>query len=243
MSFPANVRIVLVEPETAGNVGAAARAMQTMGLADLVVVNPVCNPQDEQASCLAHSAVDILERLRIVPDLGTALAETTFSIATTRRRRRQGFPVFTPEEAADQCYQRGFEAPMAIVFGRESSGLTNPELSLCSVQSTIPAATRTRSLNLAQSVMLYCYALFQRSLKPTERSFPWQQATHAEMERFYRRLEEAFERSGMKPSSTLENYVARYRRVFGRVPLESRDIHLLHRVFKLGENVGLEKGG
>src|SRR6185312_9549533 len=125
MPFPDNVRIVLVEPEFAGNVGSAARAMFTMGLSELVVVNPACDPQAEEAYWLAHSAERLVTNLRVVGGLEEALADTVFSVGTTRRRRRVRYPIFTPEDAARQIYGRERQAPVAIVFGRESSGLTN----------------------------------------------------------------------------------------------------------------------
>ncbi|HTI51918.1 MAG TPA: RNA methyltransferase, partial [Planctomycetaceae bacterium] len=151
MPFPGNVRIVLVQPESPGNVGSAARAMQTMGLSDLVVVAPVCNLEADEAYMLAHSAADLVRNLRIVSTLAEALADTVFSVGTTRRTRRVGYPIFTPEEAARQIRGRADCQPVALVFGRESSGLTNPELALCSIQSTIPCATEQHSLNLAQA--------------------------------------------------------------------------------------------
>ena len=230
MSILDQVRVVLVEPETPGNIGAAARALQTMGLSQLYAVNPACDPHADEAFWLAHSAADVLKNIRIVPDLNEALADTVFSIGTTRRTRRQGFPEYTPEEAAQLVLQRTDAQPVAIVFGRESKGLTNTELSLCSVQSTIPSATETQSLNLAQSVMIYSYTLYQASLSTEERTHHWKLATHAELEFFYKHLGETLARLGTRPATTMENYVARFRRVIGRIPLESRDLNLLHKL-------------
>src|SRR5262249_14046179 len=176
MAFPGNVRIVLVAPEYPGNVGSAARAMFTMGLSQLFVVDPACDPRADEAYWLAHSAAEIVKNLRGVERLEEALAGTVFSVGTTRRTRRVGYPIFTPEQAAIQALERGREAAVAIVFGRESSGLTNPELALCSIQSTVPTATENHSLNLAQAVLVYCYALHQASLSPAEREHSWQLA-------------------------------------------------------------------
>lgn len=230
MPFPGNVRVVLVQPEYPGNVGSAARAMQTMGLADLVLVDPVCDPRSDEAMALAHSAAAIVRDLRIVSTLGEALADTVFSVGTTRRTRRLGYPIFTPEQAADQVRQRGGIGPTAIVFGRESSGLDNPELALCSIQSTIPCATENHSLNLAQAVQIYCYALYQASLRVEERARPWNPATHVELERFYIHLQQTLVRLRMKPATTMESYVARFRRVLSRASLETRDLNLLHKL-------------
>jgi TrmH family RNA methyltransferase len=230
MQFPDNVRIVLVAPEYPGNVGSAARAMFTMGLSQLLVVAPACDPRADEAYWLAHSAAEIVRDLRVVERLEEALAGTVFSIGTTRRTRRVGYPIFTPEQAAAQARERGQDAAVAIVFGRESSGLTNPELALCSIQSTVTTATENHSLNLAQAVLVYCYALHQASLSPAECEHSWKLATHVEMEHFYTHLRETLSKLRTKPASTMESYLARFRRVISRMPLESRDINLLHKL-------------
>ncbi|RPI89931.1 MAG: RNA methyltransferase [Planctomycetaceae bacterium] len=230
MAFPANIRIVLVEPETSGNVGSAARALWTLGLSELVVVAPRCDPRDVEAYRLAHAAGCVLDSLQIVPTLETALAGTVFSVATTRRRRRVAYPVFLPAEAVSQLKQRCPDQPAAIVFGRESSGLTNPELALCSIHSSIPCAQEDHSLNLAQAVLVYCHELHQASLAPHEAQFEWRLVEHSEMEHFYARLERLLERLGAHPATTMENYLARFRRVFSRMALETRDVRLLHKL-------------
>lgn len=228
--FPRNVRIILVEPEFPGNIGAASRAMKTMGMSQLVLVNPQCDPQCDEANRLAHNAADVLVQARLAASLEEALADTVFSVGTTRRTRRQKYPVYTPEETASLVRQQAGEQPAAIVFGRESIGLTNPELAMCSVHSTIPAADEAQSLNLAQSVMLYTYTLFQTSLTPEVRNYQWTLATHEEMERFYKNLGETLFRWGTKPATTMDNFIERFRRVLSRVPLETRDVRLLYKL-------------
>jgi TrmH family RNA methyltransferase len=230
MAFPDNVRIVLVEPEHPGNVGSTARAMFTLGLSRLWVVNPVCDPHAEETYWLAHSAAEVVKNLHVVERLDEALADTVFSVGTTRRTRRVAYPIFTPEEAVGQIREREHNLPVAIVFGRESSGLTNPELALCSIQSTVPTATENHSLNLAQAVLVYCYLLFQASLAPIERKHAWKLATHVEMQHFYEHLHQTLSQLRTKPATTMESYLARFRRVISRMPLESRDVNLLHKL-------------
>jgi len=238
MSFPADVRIVLVEPEHPGNVGSAARALFTMGMSQLVVVNPACDPCADEALALAHSAADVIRNMRVVSRLEEALADTVFSVGTTRRTRRVAYPVFNPAEAVQQIKERGHDAPAAIVFGRESSGLTNPELALCSIQSTIPVATENHSLNLAQAVLVYCNELYQAALNQEGARYRWNLATHVEMEHFYAHLAESLALLRTKPATTMESYIARFRRVLSRVPLESRDVNLLHKLLaKVDESV------
>lgn len=226
--WKSRLRVVLVGSETSGNVGAAARALKTMGLARLVLVAPECDPRDHEAFALAHNAHDVLDASIVVPDLGTALRGTSYSIATTQRSRRQGAPFLSPEEAAGELRSYGATGDVALVFGRESRGLTNDELALCSIYSTIPAAVEVPSLNLAQSVMVYCYVLHQQTLTESERRYDWRLVPHDDRERFFGRLEQALVDSGVKPATTMTNYVARFRRILNRIPLEPRDLNLFY---------------
>lgn len=231
-----NVRIVLVEPEFAGNIGATARAMKTMGIKQLILVRPACNPCDSEARRMAHNALDVLESLRAVESLEEALADTHFSVATTQRPRRQDAPFYTPDKAAAILIERAREHNAAIVFGRESYGLTNHEIALCSTLSMVPSATKAPSLNLAQAVMVYAYELYQKTLSPGQADYKWRLASHGEMERFYRRLEQVVERAGARPATTMEAYIDKFRRVFARIPLESRDVNLLYKFLDAVEN-------
>lgn len=233
MSFLDGIRIVLVEPEFPGNVGSSARAMQTMGLSRLVVVRPQCDPLSDEAHWLAHNSADVLKGMQIVDRLDEALDGTVFSVGTSMRKRRVWNPIYNPEEAAVLIRERCAEQPGAIVFGRESKGLTNAELALCSVQSTIPLATEHQSLNLAQAVLVYCYALYQGSLTAPERSYDWKLAAHGDVEYLYDHLAQTLARLRFKPATTMDAYVTRFRRLLGRVPLEPRDVRLLHKLLSL----------
>jgi TrmH family RNA methyltransferase len=235
--FPANVRMVLVEPEHPGNVGSAARALWTMGMQQLVVVKPACDPRGVEAYWLAHAASTVIDNLQVVDTLEQALAGTVFSVGTTRRHRRVAYPVFLPGEAVSQIRERAPSQPAAIVFGRESSGLTNAELALCSIQSTIPCARENHSLNLAQAVLVYATALHDASLLPDQRDFHWNLVSHAEMENFYRRLEAILVLLDTRPATSMESYLARFRRVLSRMALETRDVRLLHKLLNRIEAV------
>jgi tRNA (cytidine32/uridine32-2'-O)-methyltransferase len=232
MPFPDQVRFVLVSPEHPGNIGSAARALFTMGLSRLVIVNPACDPHADEAYILAHNAAEVVRNLQVVSSLEEALSDTMFSVGTTRRTRRVGYPVVFPEEAVSQIQSRGADVPVAIVFGRESSGLTNPELALCSIHSTIPAATENHSLNLAQAVLIYCYTLHRAATAGETPPGEFNLATHTEWERFYSHLADSLTLLRTKPATTMENYIARFRRVLSRVPLETRDLNLLHKLLR-----------
>ena len=110
--------------------------------------------------------------------------------------------------------------------------MTNPELALCSIQSTIPAATDNHSLNLAQAVLIYCYTLHRAATAGAVPPGEFKLATHTEWEKFYAHLASSLKLLRTKPATTMENYIARFRRVLSRVPLESRDLNLLHKLLR-----------
>jgi TrmH family RNA methyltransferase len=230
MSWAHNIRFILVEPEFPGNIGAAARALKTMGFSQLYAVRPGCSLKDVEAFRMAHNAEEILERIVVVDCLEEALADTSFSIATTQRPRRQNLPFHTAAKMARILLKRAKGHPVALVFGRETSGLTNHEIALCSTLSTIPSATRVPSLNLAQAVMVYAYEIFQASLSSEEWDYPWRLAAHDDLERFYDHLADTLVRLGARPATSLDAYIDKFRRVFSRVPLEERDVQLLHKL-------------
>ena len=218
LDWKQRLRIVLVGSETSGNVGAAARALKTMGLTRLVLVDPECDPLGPEALALAHNAHDVLTSAVVVPTLAEALAGTVRSIATTQRSRRQGAPFLSPDQAAAEIRDFASTGDVALVFGRESRGLTNEELALCTIYS----------LNLAQAVMVYCYVLHQQTLAPVDREYAWNLVPHEALEQFFARLEDALHAQGVTPATTMTNYVARFRRILARVPLEPRDLNLFY---------------
>ncbi len=122
-----NLRVVLVETSHPGNLGAAARAMKVMGLTDLRLVNPVCAIDDE-ALARASGAADVLEAARIVDSLDAALADTALAAACTSRRRDLPHPAYTPRQAAPEMLALAQQAPVALVFGSETYGLSNAQI-------------------------------------------------------------------------------------------------------------------
>ncbi|QYJ77068.1 tRNA/rRNA methyltransferase [Shewanella sp. FJAT-52076] len=149
--------VVLVEPARAANVGAAARAMKTMGFTQLILIGSQQHLEDE-ARWVAHGATDILDNARVLDSFDDLRAEFDLLIATTARERGSPRTFLTPEELGTTLKQSGAPS-MALVFGRESSGLSNQELSQCDLFSYVPLAGDYPSLNLGQAVMVYTYAL------------------------------------------------------------------------------------
>ena len=155
MRFP----LILVSPARAENIGAAARAMKTMGFSELRIVASDAW-QDPAARRVAHGAGDILDNLRTFDSLNDALADIDFSVATTARSRAKFRYYATPQQVEAQLLEkRQWVNSMALVFGREDSGLTNEELDLVDLLTGIPMAQDYPSLNLGQAVMVYCYQL------------------------------------------------------------------------------------
>jgi tRNA/rRNA methyltransferase len=167
------ITFILVEPSRPANVGLACRAMKTMGLNRLRLVNP-CSLEDE-ARWAAHESTDILDEAGIFEDLGSALSDVDFSVATTARQRLEHDDYPTPEALASAIHgKQGSIQHAALVFGRESDGLTGDEIALCHAASTVPLATQQPSLNLAQAVLVYARSLYEasREQQPTESADP-----------------------------------------------------------------------
>ncbi|HEX3580770.1 MAG TPA: RNA methyltransferase [Thermoanaerobaculia bacterium] len=154
------VRIILVEPHEAGNVGAAARAMKNFGFRDLWVAGTRAQRLDDISEWWAKGAMDVLQSIRRVDTLAEALAGVHLSVATTAVRGRHVFERLTPVELARLAEETlGDEHTLGIVFGREESGLTGAEIALCQRTASIPTAPDYETMNLAQSVAVFCYEL------------------------------------------------------------------------------------
>jgi tRNA (cytidine32/uridine32-2'-O)-methyltransferase len=162
-AFLARLRVVLVETSHPGNIGAAARAMKTMGLRHLVLVAPRVFPSAE-ATARASGADDLLVAARIVDSLAEAIADCALVLGTTARMRHLEWPVMTPREAAGWCATQPTSHDIALVFGREQTGLTNTELALCQRAIRIPASPHFSSLNLAQAVQICAYEMRLQAL-------------------------------------------------------------------------------
>ncbi len=153
-----NITVVLVGTTHPGNIGAAARAMKTMGLTRLSLVAPKTFPSAE-ATALASGADDVLHAALVVDTLPEALAGHTVAYATTARPRRLEWPLANPREAASQIASLTDVGRVAVVFGREQSGLSNDELECCQRAVRIPTSSEYASLNLAQAVQVISYEL------------------------------------------------------------------------------------
>lgn len=218
-----NIRIVLVETSHPGNLGAAARAMKVMGLSKLYLVNPRCMIDDE-ARARASGAVDVLERATVCDGLEGALADVVLSAACTSRRRDLPHPAYTPRLAAPKLLGQALSAPVALVFGSETFGLSNEQLAKCDWLLNIPTNPDYASLNLGAAVQVAAYEL-RCSLEDAPLELPeFQRAEHEEVERMMAALEEKLVEVGFLDPVHPKRLMPRLRRFFARAGLEKEEV-------------------
>jgi tRNA (cytidine32/uridine32-2'-O)-methyltransferase len=227
----ARIRIVLVEPSHPGNIGGAARAMKTMGLGRLAVVNPQRFP-DPQAQWRAAGAQDVLEAIAVHTSVDEAIADCRFVVGTSTRIRRIPWPVHSAEEVAQEILAQPPGSEIAILFGREASGLSNEELQRCHCHLQIPANPVYPSLNLAMAVQVVCYELFKQSGQAPVVDASWDQplATMAQLEGFFGHLESVLVSSDFVDPTNPGQTMTRLRRLFTRVRLDDKEIQMLRGV-------------
>jgi len=153
-----NVRIILIGTSHPGNIGSAARAMKTMGLSNLVLVDPECSV-DGKSRALSAGATDVLENRQVFATLDEAIADCGLVIGASARPRTLDWPMLDPREMGEKAVIEGQKYPIALVFGRENSGLSNDELQKCHFHVFIPANPDYSSLNLAMAVQTLSYEI------------------------------------------------------------------------------------
>lgn len=226
----ARVRVVLVGTAHPGNIGGAARAMKNMGLGRLYLAAPVEFPHRE-ATWRAVQATDLLERAVVTGDLAEAVADCTLVIGTSARERRIQLPQLSPRRIGGLCVESGTREQIALVFGREDSGLTNEELRLCHWHVHVPTSAAYSSLNLAAAVQLLCYELRMAALESAG-DLPadaWDEplATVEGVERFYEHLEATLTQIGFLNPAAPRQLMTRLRRLFNRVRLDQMELNIL----------------
>ena len=222
-----NINIVLVRPSHPGNIGAAARAMKTMGLGRLVLVDPKRYP-DPQAQWRAASAVDVLDACRVCATLDEALAGCHWLVGTSGRSRRIPWPLADVRSAAAQLLRRSAAGPVAVLFGRETDGLSNEELQRCNLQLRIPASPAYPSLNLAMAVQVVAYELhLQSEAAPVEGVWDRPPATAAEVEAMLEHWRQLLVASGFLNPDNPGQTLTRLRRLAARVALDQTEVQML----------------
>ena len=225
----ARIRVVLSQPSHPGNIGAAARAMKTMGLSRLVLVNPRSFP-DAQADAMAAGATDVLVRAEVVSSLPEALSGTMLAMAMTARRRELAVPALWARDGAAELVATAAGGEVALVFGNETSGLSNEELASCRRWAMIPANADFSSLNLAAAVQVMCYELRLAALDPglpPAISGAGQLACHDEVEGLIAHIERAALSSAFLDPASPKRLIPRLRRMFSRAAPEKEEVNIL----------------
>lgn len=236
-------RAVLVGTQHPGNIGAAARALKTMGFSRLVLVAPERFPHAD-ASAMAAGADDLLASAVICETLAEAVADCRLVLGCTARSRRIALDELSPRQAARRAFSVANDAAdVALVFGRERTGLDNDELQLCHAAVHIPANPAYSSLNLAAAVQVLAYELRvafsmdSASDAPPAAFLPLEgearnepPATHAELEGFFSQLADTLDAIDFHKGRTPETAMRKLRRIFLRADLDARDVRLLRGV-------------
>lgn len=238
-----NVRIVLVETSHTGNMGSTARAMKTMGLTNLYLVNPLVKP-DSQAIALAAGASDIIGNASIVDTLDDALAGCRLVVGTSARSRTLQWPMLEPRECGVKMTQEAAQSPVALVFGRERVGLTNEELQKCHYHVAIPANPDYSSLNLAMAVQILAYEIRVAWLDQQAASQGEVSAAELEdryppaenLERFYQHLENVLLNIGFIRAAHPGQVMNKLRRLINRSRPESQELNILRGILSAIEN-------
>ena len=220
-------RIVMVNTSHPGNIGAAARAMKTMGMENLYLVQPQQFPHPKAVE-MASGASDILENAKVVLSLDEAIQDCTLVIGTSARMRTVPWPLLTPPEMAKKVQLEAPASETAILFGREQSGLTNEELQRCHLHVHIPANPAYSSLNIAAAVQVITYALRMASLEDAKgEEWDYRLATADEMERYFQHLEEVMIQIEFLKMNAPRKLMMRLRRLFLRTRPDVMEMNIL----------------
>lgn len=225
-----SIRIVLVQTYHPGNIGAIARAMKTMGLKELYLVDPRDYPAEE-ASSRAAGALDVLDSATVVQTLPEAIADCTQVFATSARKRNYTRPQVTAEEAAGWIAKNPKEK-IAIVFGRERMGLSNEQLEMCQQLLYIPGNPEYDVLNIGSAVQIVSYELFKQFglhrdelLESTDETETF--ASQIDMERFYQHLENTLSDTGFLVKNHPGEAMKRLQQMFARAQPNAKELRML----------------
>ncbi|HEU0186975.1 MAG TPA: RNA methyltransferase [Gallionellaceae bacterium] len=227
-----NVRVVLSHTSHPGNIGAAARAMKTMGLEQLYLINPRFFP-DPQAEAMASGAADVLQRAAVCSSLDEALQGAVMVVGMSARVRDISQEVLTPREAMPLLVEQARQHPVALLFGTEMSGLSNDELARCQLMVRVPVSPAYTSLNLAAAVQLISYELrlaagLGQNAVPEVNPAPAEQ-----LEGFYQHLEETLREIEFLHGKHATKLMFKLRRLYSRARLEPEEINILRGILTL----------
>ncbi len=233
-----NIKVVLVETSHPGNIGAVARAMKNMAMDNLCLVKPKIFPSAD-ATARASGADDILAGAKVYATLTEAVADCQLVLGTSARCRTISWPELTPRECAEKIIIHEPGNKVAILFGRENSGLKNHELDLCHYLLRIPCNSEYSSLNIAAAVQVICYELFvaaglQETLQIGDKGES-PLATAEQMESFYGHLHQALVDIGFMHPDKSKSIMRRLRRIYNRIQLDTKELDILRGILKMSQ--------
>ncbi|WP_176467590.1 tRNA (cytosine(32)/uridine(32)-2'-O)-methyltransferase TrmJ [Vibrio metoecus] len=224
------VKVVLVGTSHSGNIGSAARAMKVMGLSQMVLVDPQCQV-DAQAIALAAGAIEIALNAQIVPTLEAAVADCGLVVGTSARSRTLDWPMLEPRQCGEKLIAEASQHTVAMVFGRERTGLTNDELQLCHYHVCVPTNPEYSSLNLAMAVQLLSYevrmAFLAMDQNQSQEQRDQEYPRHQELELFYEHLEKVITQTEFISAQQPGQVMNKLRRMFTRARPEAQEINIL----------------
>lgn len=234
-----NVAIVLVHPKYPENIGATARIAYNMGISNLIVIRDTVPELAPMAKMATHNAKHVLNNIRYFDNLPEALADYSIIIGTTARSGRQRSTEKSPRDIIQRVMPDLANNKMAIIFGREDSGLTNEELKYCNYNSCIPTADFS-SLNLAQAVAVHCYELYYSVIhEPKRTDFEPRLASSFELEGMYEHVEDALVTINFLQDKNHEYWMTSIRKFFSRVRLTSKDSQIIRGICR--QFIGYQK--
>ncbi len=232
------IRIVLVETSHPGNIGGVARAMKNMKLNQLYLVSPKIFPSAD-ATSRASGADEILAAAQVYDSLQEAISECTLVFGASARNRSLSWPTLTVRDCAEKIVSGSNLTNVAIVFGRENSGLTNQELDLCQYLLRIPCNPGFSSLNLAAAVQVVGYEVFVASEKKQEFNIAKTErevlATSEQLELFYQHLHQALIDIGFMHPDKSKSVMRRLRRIYNRTQLDSKEVDILRGILRMSQ--------
>ncbi|WP_070970682.1 tRNA (cytosine(32)/uridine(32)-2'-O)-methyltransferase TrmJ [Vibrio sonorensis] len=225
-----NIKVVLVGTSHSGNIGSAARAMKVMGLSQMVLVDPQCEV-DSQAVALAAGASEIALNAQVFATMEEAVKDCGLVVGTSARSRTLDWPMLEPRECGVKLVEQGESTPVAMVFGRERTGLTNEELQLCHYHVCIPANPEYSSLNLAMAVQTLSYEARMAFLEKERSQFPAEEVVeyprHDDLERFFSHLEKVLTETDFIDPAQPGKVMNKLRRLYTRARPESQELNIL----------------
>lgn len=229
------IRIVLINTSHPGNIGSAARAMKTMGLSNLYLVSPLQFPH-QKAIEMASGAVDILEKAIVVKDLNEAIGDCGLVVGTSARSRTIPWPMLSPREFAEKAAVESRTNKIAVLFGREQTGLTNEELQRCHYHIQIPSNPEYSSLNIAAAVQVLTYELRVASqLDVIKEQWDYPLAEAKEMDYFFSHLEKVLIQLEFLKPEVPRQLMPRLQRLFNRARPDELEIKMLRGILSAVE--------